>query len=107
MWPEVEPAEESPGRLLERDPVAAAVVAFVVRHPERDLHVAHLLARRGPAAGEVSHHLGVAVQPHDVVDVARGEFAQHQSLGFQVRGHQVNLRWVLWFFISLPIGSTW
>src|SRR5207248_689006 len=89
-WTQVEPADELAARLLQRGPEAVAVVALVALEEVRQLFSLDLLARRCAAAGDVVHHLRVAVELDELVDVVRGESPQRQSLCLQEDLHQWN-----------------
>ena len=90
--PQVEPAEERAGRALDRRPEAVAVAAVVVGQPERQVVVAHLVAGRRRAAGDVAHDRRIAVEGDEVVEVVGGEPAQDQALGLEVDDGDVTAR---------------
>src|SRR6266536_5543990 len=84
----MEPAHESAGRLLDGRPEAVPSEAPVVVE-ERRQDVAHdLVTGGGPAAVYEAHHVRIAVELDEVVDVIVGETSQHQALGLQKDLHR-------------------
>src|SRR5947209_5597087 len=84
----MEPTQESPARLLYRSPEAVAGVALVVAQ-ELGQHVAlDLPTGRRPTAVDEAHHVRIAVQLDEVVDIVRGEPPQQQVLGLQKDLHR-------------------
>src|SRR5947207_11100925 len=79
----MEPADELVARLLYGGPEAVTVVALVVRKKGCEFIALDLLARRRLPAGDVVHHLRIAVELNEEVDVLRGELPQRQSLCLQ------------------------
>src|SRR5207244_11441998 len=80
---QVEPTDESPGRLLYRGPEAVPCEALVVVEERRQNHILDPVARRRPAPIDEAHHVRIAVELDEVVDVVLGELSQQQALGFQ------------------------
>ena len=83
----MEPPEEVAGRLLDDWPEAVAGEALVVAQERGQDIVLDLCARRAAAAGDVVHHLRIAVELDQVVDVVSGEPTQDQALCLQEYVH--------------------
>ena len=81
--PEVEPAHEPAGRLLDRGPEAEPGEAGVVVEKRRQDVVLDLGSGCRPPAGHEVHHVRVAVEVDEVVDVVLREPPQQQALGLQ------------------------
>jgi hypothetical protein len=75
-----------------REPLLAVIVCANTRSTRRSVMkgddlIPDLLARGRPAASEVAHYFGIAVQLEQVVNVIRSELAQGKSWRFQNDSH--------------------
>src|SRR5215216_1837173 len=84
----MEPADEARRRLLLRGPEAVPGEPLVVPEEHGQDVVLDLLSRRRPAAVDDAHHVGIAVELDEVVDVVLGEPPQHQALGLDEHVHR-------------------
>ena len=64
-------------------PEAVAGEALVVAEEGRQDVGLDLVARGRPTAGDEVHHVGIAVELDEVVDIVLGEPPQHQALGLE------------------------
>jgi hypothetical protein len=83
----MEPPEEVAGRLLDDRPEAVAGEALVIGQERGQDIVFDLCARRAATAGDVAHHIRIAVEVDQIVDVVSGEPTQDQALCLQEYVH--------------------
>src|SRR5207249_2780040 len=77
---ETEPADERAIRLGRPDAQAGKVRIVVAGAQKRG---SHRRARRDRTVADVAHHPWIAIEPIQILDVFRAEFAQRQPLGGQ------------------------
>jgi hypothetical protein len=100
---EVQPAQKLPGGGALGRPGPEPVEPVVTGQVEGDDLVPDLFAGYWPAAGEVAHYLGVAVQLVQVVNVVLSELAYGQSRCFQDDWHEASipmLSGLFWYFLA-------
>jgi hypothetical protein len=72
----MEPAKELAGGLLDGRPETIVGEPLVVGEKGRQHLISDLLAWRWPPAGDVAHHVGIAVQLDETIQVSGSELAQ-------------------------------
>src|SRR5215218_3491104 len=87
-WAEVEPANELAGGLLDGRPEPIAGEPLVIGEKGRQRLISDFLAWRWPPAGDVAHHVGIAVQLFEIIQVSSSESAQDQAVGLQEDVHR-------------------
>ena len=86
--PEVEPAEELPGRPSRSRPRARSAGPRLVPGQEGRQHLSlDLLTGGGPAAGDPEHHLRIAVELGEQIDVLGGEPPQDHPRRLEIDLH--------------------
>ena len=83
----MEPADELAAGLFYYRPESEAGETLVIGHERGQELVLDLLSRRGPAAIDVPHDFGVAIQRYEVVYVIACEAPQDQPLRLQKDVH--------------------
>src|SRR5439155_911517 len=86
--PEMEPAQELPGCLLDGRPESIALVPLVIVQEGGQELILDFLAGGGYAARGVAHDVGIGVGVHQVVDMSQGHPAQQQAVRLEENLHR-------------------